>query len=486
MRLALELLDEPVDDALVEVFAAEEGVAAGGAHLEEALGHFQDRDIEGAAAQVVDGDVARLVRLEAVGQRRGRGLVDDAFDLEAGDFTGVLGRLALRVVEVGGHRDDRAVDRLAEVVLGGGLQLLQDEGRHLRRGIEALLDLDVGVAVGRLDDAVGHEPAGFGRLGRVELAADEALHREHGVLRVGEGLALGDLAHEPLALGGERHDRGRGARAFLVGDDGRDAALHDRHAGVGRAEIDADHSSQGLPLILPPATASCVPCPSAVSGRYPFRSSRPSRARAGAGGPSGCSPSAAPREWRRRGAGSRLMRQRLVAVRVELLAVRLVDRQAARLQHAAHLLRDHLDAGRAAIVGALGAEGAIEVVEDRDEVAKQRGRGVVSRPAGAPVRRASCSCRSRRRLRRSWSFSSASSRWARRVFAGLGHRLEAVLSVVVCRCRPCVLGPKLLDAGSREPAPRADQRHRARVFHARAAEDTDSEDFAAVHCRSGP
>ena len=56
VRLALELVDQPVDDALVEVLAAQEGVAAGGAHLEQALRQLQDRDVEGAAAQVVDGD----------------------------------------------------------------------------------------------------------------------------------------------------------------------------------------------------------------------------------------------------------------------------------------------------------------------------------------------------------------------------------------------------------------------------------------------
>ena len=48
-------LDQPVDDALVEVLAAQEGVAAGGAHLEQALRQLQDRDVEGAAAEVVDG-----------------------------------------------------------------------------------------------------------------------------------------------------------------------------------------------------------------------------------------------------------------------------------------------------------------------------------------------------------------------------------------------------------------------------------------------
>jgi hypothetical protein len=41
--------------ALVEVLAPQEGVAAGGPHLEEALRHLQDRDVEGAAAEVVHG-----------------------------------------------------------------------------------------------------------------------------------------------------------------------------------------------------------------------------------------------------------------------------------------------------------------------------------------------------------------------------------------------------------------------------------------------
>ena len=49
-------LDQPVDDPLVEVLAAQEGVAARGPHLEEAVGHLQDRDVERAAAQVVDRD----------------------------------------------------------------------------------------------------------------------------------------------------------------------------------------------------------------------------------------------------------------------------------------------------------------------------------------------------------------------------------------------------------------------------------------------
>ena len=59
-------------------------------------------DVERATAEVVDRDHLVLLLVEAVRQRgRGR-LVDDAQHLEPGDLARVLGRLALRVVEVGG------------------------------------------------------------------------------------------------------------------------------------------------------------------------------------------------------------------------------------------------------------------------------------------------------------------------------------------------------------------------------------------------
>jgi hypothetical protein len=74
-----------------------------------------------------------------------------------------------------------------------------------------------------------------------ELAADEALDRGHGVLRVGDGLALGGLPHQHLAVLGEGNDRRRGPITLAVLDDLGLAALHDRDARIGRAEIDANH-----------------------------------------------------------------------------------------------------------------------------------------------------------------------------------------------------------------------------------------------------
>jgi hypothetical protein len=43
----LELVEDPVDDALVDVVAAEMRVAVGRLDLDDALADFEDRDVEG-------------------------------------------------------------------------------------------------------------------------------------------------------------------------------------------------------------------------------------------------------------------------------------------------------------------------------------------------------------------------------------------------------------------------------------------------------
>ena len=136
----------------VEVLATEEGVAIGRQHFELALaidfGDLDDRDVEGAATQVIHGDLAIAAGLvHAIGQRRRRRLVDDALDVQARDAAGVLGGLALRIVEVGRHRDDGFGHRLAEIVLGGLLHLHQHARGDLRRRHLLALHLDPGVAV---------------------------------------------------------------------------------------------------------------------------------------------------------------------------------------------------------------------------------------------------------------------------------------------------------------------------------------------------
>ena len=269
-----ELVGEIVDEAHVEVFAAEEGVAVGRLHLEDAVADLQDGDVEGAAAEVVDGDRLALVLLKPVGERRRGRLVDDAEHLEAGDLAGVLGGLALGVVEVGGNGDDRLLDLLAEIGFGRLLHLLQDEGGDLRRRIFLTVDVDPGIAVVGAHDLVGDELLVFLDGGIVEAAADQALHGKDGALRIGHRLALGRLADEALAVGGEGDDRRGGPPAFRILDDFRGLAVHDGDARIGRAQIDSDDfrhvslSYTGRPA--GPETASIIgrrtpsPAPNAI------------------------------------------------------------------------------------------------------------------------------------------------------------------------------------------------------------------------------
>src|SRR5262249_10278767 len=95
-------------------------------------------------------------------------------------------------------------------------------------------------AVRGLDDPVGHEPDVLLRFLLFEAAADEALHREDRVLRVGHGLALGRRADQHLALFGVGDDGGRRARAFRVLDHLGLCVFDDGDAAVGGAEVDAD------------------------------------------------------------------------------------------------------------------------------------------------------------------------------------------------------------------------------------------------------
>src|SRR5580693_5243681 len=76
---ALELFDQPVNDALVPVVATEVFVTAGSTDLDHTLADLEQRDVEGAAAEVEDQDGLFLLALvQAVGQRSRSGLVDDA------------------------------------------------------------------------------------------------------------------------------------------------------------------------------------------------------------------------------------------------------------------------------------------------------------------------------------------------------------------------------------------------------------------------
>ena len=254
----LEVGHEPVDDLVVPVVATEVVVTAGGLDLDHAVADLQEGHVEGAATKVEDEDRLLLVALvEAVGQGGRGGLVDDAQDVEACDLAGLLGGLALRVVEVRRHGDDRVGDGVTEVGLGVALELHEHARADLLRGVR--LAVDVGGPVG----------------------AHVALDRTDRAIDVGHRLALGHLSDEDFAVLGEGDDRGGRASALGVGDDDGVSALKDGHDGVGRAQVDADCSGhQVFPLsvcfrlLAWPVTSWSVP-----SNPGPLGLHRPGRVR---------------------------------------------------------------------------------------------------------------------------------------------------------------------------------------------------------------
>ena len=209
-------------------------VAVGGFHFKHAVADFQHGNIERTAAEVIDGDLLVFLLVETVRERGRGGLVDDAQDFQAGDAAGVLGGLALGIVEISGHGDDRLGDLFAEAHFRIGFELGEDHRGDFRR--RKLLRLAVhfhfhgGVAVGSLHDLVGDALDFF--LHFIEFAAHEALDGINRVARIGDGLALGGFADEAFAGLGEGDDARRGAFALGIFQHQRFAAFHDRHAGV--------------------------------------------------------------------------------------------------------------------------------------------------------------------------------------------------------------------------------------------------------------
>src|SRR3954463_13699809 len=238
--LLLELLGQVVDDAPVEVVAAQVGVPGRGPHLHHAVPDVEDAHVERAAAEVEHQHRLVLPLVQPVGQRRGGRLVDDPKYLESGDPAGVPRSLPLRVVEVRRNGDDRLGDLLSQLAPGVVGELAEDERGDLLGGVQLAPHLDSRVPV-----LVGHDVVGDLLRLLLDLlvaAADEPLDRVDRPLGIEDRLPPGPQTHQPLpALGERHHGRGRPG-ALRIGDDGRLAAFPGGDDRVGRTQVDANRA----------------------------------------------------------------------------------------------------------------------------------------------------------------------------------------------------------------------------------------------------
>ena len=221
-------------------------VAVGRAHFNRVLlgrgvvGHLEYGDVKCAAAQVVYDDLFVLLAVESV-RERGRGrLVDDTAHVQARDFAGELGRLALRVIEIRRNRDHGFGDLFADLCFRIDLKLLQHHGGDFFRRV-LLSAHDDPYALVLFHDFV-RKPLRIALYLFVRPAATyETLHREQRVLRIHDGLPFRHLSGQTLAGFCDGDDGRRRPASFGAFQDFRLAAFNHGHAGVGRSKIDSEN-----------------------------------------------------------------------------------------------------------------------------------------------------------------------------------------------------------------------------------------------------
>ncbi|OTP72544.1 putative glutamate dehydrogenase [Caballeronia sordidicola] len=245
----LELANDVFDDALVEIFTTQERVTVRGQHFELLftvdICDFDDRHVERAAAQVIDGNlaVALFVLVQAERERGCSRFVDDALHVQTSNTACVFRSLTLAVVEVRRNRDHGFRHFFAEIVFSGLLHLAQHFSRDLRRCQLLIAGFDPGVAVIGAHDLVGHQRDVLLHFLFVEPTADQSLDCVQRVFRICHRLTLCRRTNEDFVVVDISNDRRRGTRTFRVFDHFDGVAFHDRHARVRRAQIDTNDSA---------------------------------------------------------------------------------------------------------------------------------------------------------------------------------------------------------------------------------------------------
>ena len=214
--IGFEAIGQPFDNHLVEIVAAQVGIAVGRKHFEHATAEFEDGNIECSAAKVEHGNLHVLVSfVNTIGKCGSCRLVNDTLHVKSCNLSSFFRCLTLRVGEVSGHGDNSIGHFLSEIVFGGLLHLLKDHGRYFLRCVFTPFYFYTRQAV-FVHHSVRHALCFLTTL--LVCLTHEALNRVNGVLGVGDCLSFGGVAHLSFAIFNKAHHRRRGAFALAVGD----------------------------------------------------------------------------------------------------------------------------------------------------------------------------------------------------------------------------------------------------------------------------
>ncbi len=248
----LELIDNVINDALIEILATQESIAIGRQNLKLFfaidVGNFNDRNVESTAAQVINRNfaIAFFGFIHTESQCSCCRLIDDPLDFKTGNTTCIFGRLTLAIVEVGRNRDDCLGHFFTQIVFSRLFHFAQDIGRHLRRRQLLALCFNPRITVICLDDLVGHQVDIFLNRFFIILAANQALDGIQRIGRIGYRLALGGGTHQNFTVLHISHNRRRSARAFRVFNNVDLATIHDSNTAVGGSQVNTNNFAHNV------------------------------------------------------------------------------------------------------------------------------------------------------------------------------------------------------------------------------------------------
>merc|ERR1719186_692428 len=150
-----------------------------------------------------------LLLVQPIGNGGSGGLINYSKHIHARNYSSILGSLALGVVEVSRHSNDRILNLRAKVCFRGLLHLGKDHGRDLLRG--ELLGLVL------------------------------VLHLQLGLGGVDRHLVLGGVSYQPLGVS-EGHVRGGGPITLVISNNFNLPVLEHTHTRVGGPQVNTNSS----------------------------------------------------------------------------------------------------------------------------------------------------------------------------------------------------------------------------------------------------
>ncbi len=208
-------------------------ITVGRLDLKNTIAYFKNWYIKGAASQVKYRNLSISLFVQPKGEGCRCRLIYNPFYFQPCNTPGIFGGLPLAVIKIGGHSDHGFSYFFTEIILCCLSHLLKYHGRYLSGAVILPSDRNTCIPIGCLANLIGKNLDIILYLRWIVLSTNKPLNRKDSVFRVGNGLSLRGLAHQPLSSIG-KGNYGRGCSAsFCIGDYNRVPALHYSNTRIG-------------------------------------------------------------------------------------------------------------------------------------------------------------------------------------------------------------------------------------------------------------